>query len=123
MNTLNTQIGLDLDLDVCAQEGYMMMSYDPDSLLREDGSLDETFECLFEKTRLEEGLIFQNFYSLEEVWSVYQSNPGPIDNFVGQETRKKPSTPHEFLHLVSDLEAYGGYLETMVEIWKDEKDI
>ena len=57
-------------------------------------------------------LMMDESHSAQDIWELYLRDKLSIDNYTGSEGQEFPTTPHELLHLASDVSSYSNIMHT-----------
>jgi len=128
-------IGTDISAVVCRQEGYLQMTFNKRKLML-GKKLDREYECTFKVTypayilenkgyTIHDGrcwndegrptmwpAMWESTFSANEVWDMYLDNKSDIDSYIGGSHEEFPETPHQLLHLASDVSGYSNIMDT-----------
>lgn len=111
------RIGMDVSIQTCRDEGYLVMDY-PVHAFRRDPIKTE---CRFTKSlplwiREDVGwtpgqpmIVLDVHYNWEDLYEIYKDNKEGIDSFTGYDYSDiKVPTPRDLLDLASDIDSYCG---------------
>ena len=113
------RIGTDVSMEVCRNEGYMIMEFTkrdlvPKGVLQKDAVvrfLRHFPDYIRERMG---GLVGQPLaldisMAAEDVWYLYEEHHKSIDNMCGYDSKREfPSNEYDLLHLASDVDMYCG---------------
>lgn len=101
-------IGTDISLDVCKEEGYMMMEYD--ARKKFDRTKEYRTFCHFPVYTHLEGFRTNSFYSFDELVKIYEKDKEGLNSSSETDKSVNFDNPdyHDFLNLASDIQFYRG---------------
>lgn len=108
----NKIIGTDVSLEVCKNEGYLMLEMDgkftPDKYIRLFRHYPDY--CIEESPYLAEKMILDGKFTLDQLIEIYQSKKASIDKFTGMEysIKSKEYDYYSFLSLADSIDSYLG---------------
>lgn len=116
------KIGTDVSLDVCRNEGYLMMEFKKRELIKKgvlDPECDVRFYqhlpdyCLRETYGTERPvgtptICLNVWLNANDIWDLYQRNAKSIDETCGINDREFPQDEYDLLSLASDIDGYSG---------------
>lgn len=106
-------IGTDCSLDVCKDEGYLMVEFDA----RKKYNKDEYYRfyayfpicCIGESQYIaKDTLITDIDYCAVDLWELYKDNQQSIDEMIGETYKSIPEDIYTLLNLASDISSYQG---------------
>ena len=108
------RIGQDVSIQVCRDEGYMVMDYPVWDFKKRPYTTD----CRFTKSLPNycrdnvpgEKMIYLDMYlNWDDLWEIYQENQAGIDSMIGDSYDYHDGVnPHIVLNLASDIDSYCG---------------
>jgi len=110
------RIGQDVSIQVCRDEGYMVMDYPVHELRKEPHETDCRFTKSWPDYAREEvigkKIIYLDVYlNWDDLWEMYQEHKEGIDSFVGDSYNYDDCVePYKLLNLASDIDAYCGLI-------------
>lgn len=114
----NMRIGMDVSIQVCRDEGYMVMDYPVYAFRKEPQNTDCRFTKSIPEYAREEWFVGETILCVDqtlnynELWEMYQDNLNGINSFIGGfHVWKENPTPDNLLILASDIDSWCG-LET-----------
>jgi len=110
------RIGQDVSIQVCRDEGYMVMDY-PVYKLRKDPietdcrftrSLPEYVRESIPGTKI---IYIDTYLNWNDLWKMYQENKKGIDSMIGESYRYNDcEEPYKILNLAMDIDMYCGLI-------------
>ena len=101
-------IGIDINLDVCKAEGYLMISFDARKKFNKNTQYH--FTCYYPEYVDIIGLSIDTYLSLVDIWELYQYNKISIDEScdVNYTDITDITDQYSLLHLASDVNWHSG---------------
>ena len=108
------RIGMDVSIEVCRDEGYMVMDYPVHKFKKDPTTTDCRFttswpDYLRDGRVGEKVILLDMWLNWEDLWEMYIDSQKGIDSMIGGNHKETDSPePFDLLNLASDLNAYCG---------------